>query len=119
MTTTAATSDQAIIDLGSEWVKGDMHRVYFNRSVEPGQLSLDEAYGLSWNYESRDASERGTYLDQTHIPTAEAQRIQRRLNDAKVWFDFADGKFHARGLDQADFERVVAGIRARVASLSA
>lgn len=75
---------------GSEWQKGDKHRIYFN--------NLGELYGLkTWRYKTGNIS--GAQLDGRNISNSQAKKILEKIVSSKMWFDVKDGKFWQQGPD--------------------
>jgi hypothetical protein len=94
---------EALKRIGSEWVKADKHRIYFN--------DLTVWYGLECSYYNTGNVSSAT-LDGEHVSNCEARRILGRLGGSKVWYDFEDHKFHGRDIGQGDFNVIVKAIRA-------
>ena len=70
---------------GSEWIKEDKHRVYFN--------DLAEFFGLSCSrYNTGNIS--GATLNGEKISNSRASEISAALGMSKVWVDVKDGQFH-------------------------
>lgn len=70
---------------GSEWIKEDKHRVYFN--------DLAGFFGLSCNrYNTGNIS--SATLDGEKISNSRASEISGALGGSKVWYDVKDGQFH-------------------------
>jgi len=70
---------------GKLWEKNSMKRIYFNRDVVIKAIKLDVDY-----YNTGNVS--GATLEGDAISNSEAKRILSGID--KVWYDFADGKFH-------------------------
>ena len=109
---TAITEEQAIKAGGKLWGKYGKKRAYFNE--------LENAIGLEINYYNTgnisSASLRGEKISNT-----KAGKILFMLNDAKVWYDFADNKFHGKadyGTRASDvtMEEVIASVEKMVAN---
>jgi len=78
---------------GTEWVKDELHRVYFN--------NLEELYGLDCRcYKTGNIAE--AFLHSEPISNSEARRIRGCLCDMKIWFDMKDRKFHSFVQDRLD-----------------
>jgi hypothetical protein len=75
---------------GSEWQKGEMHRVYFNDL--PTWFGLDIEYYNSGNVCSAK-------LDGEKISNGEAKRYMSRLH-GKLWFDVTTDQFNSMDLDE-------------------
>lgn len=97
---------EALKKIGSEWQKGDRHRIYFNDLATLAGLDIDR-YGTG--------NISGATLDGRTISNSEAKRIVSRLLDTKVWFDVADGKFHWQAPAGSDdwIKRILTAIRAK------
>jgi hypothetical protein len=104
-----ATKEQlaAMRAIGKEWERGDKHRIYFN-------LDIPAIFGLKVSY-YKTGNVSGASLNGGGISNAEGRRMLARL-DGKVYFDFADGKYHASGLDNADAKVVFAALKEMVAA---
>lgn len=102
----AYTQEQidALKEIGSEWQKNEMHRIYFN--------DLDVWYGLDCSYYN-SGNICGATLDGEKISNTSARKIQGRLS-GKLFFDLADNKFHGKGIEQNDFNVIVAAIKAKM-----
>jgi hypothetical protein len=94
--------------IGSEWQKNGMHRIYFNH--------LEDLYGLDCSY-YKTGNISGATLNGELISNSEAKRIQARLA-GKLWYDLADDKFYGRGLQQADFSILVAAIKTKMTEMT-
>ena len=84
-----------LIKLGSEWQKGEHHRIYFN--------NLCELFGLSYSvYKSGNIS--AATLDGERISNSRAKEIKFALAGAKVWYDLNSGEFCWKGIsDTRDY----------------
>ena len=70
---------------GSEWTKGEMHRVYFN--------DLAALFGLSCStYKTGNIS--GATVHGEKLSNSRARELNHALRDSKVWYDVKDGEFH-------------------------
>lgn len=98
-------------ELGSEWEKNGMHRIYFN--------DLPGWYGLQYErYNSGNVS--SATLDGEHISNSKATGILSDLLALKIWYDVTTERFYWKaGLrtDPQYFARIVAAIRARAAEM--
>jgi len=80
--------------LGSEWKKGEKHRIYFN--------GLGEWYGIKTErYNTGNIC--GATLDGETISNSAAKRLLGRLMDCKVWFDVPTGSWFTQ-TNQGDTE---------------
>jgi len=78
---------------GTEWVKDELHRVYFN--------NLEKLYGLDYRrYKTGNIAEAS--LNSEPISNSEAGLILSCLCDMKIWFDMKDRKFHSFVKDPRD-----------------
>ena len=73
---------------GTEWQKGNAHRVYFN--------DLDRWYGLRVEY-YESGNIRSATLSGDAISNAQARAIISNLRWSKVWFNVTDGRFYHSG----------------------
>lgn len=90
---------------GTEWQKGDMHRVYFN--------SLTGWYGLDYAlYNTGNVS--SATLDGDKISNGRARELIGKLGSAKLWYDMTDNKFHGKGVGQQPFTNIVTNIKAKI-----
>lgn len=86
---------------GRLWEKHGYRRIYFN--------DLPALYGLEYDtYNTGNIS--AAWVDGERVSNSEGRRILGRLAFAKVWYD-VDGKFHGKGIEQGDFEKIVRRIR--------
>lgn len=72
---------------GKIWEKGTMKRVYFGADVVLPKVGFKVNY-----YGTGNVS--GATLKGEAISNSEAKRIMAAMQFAKVYYDFADGKFH-------------------------
>ena len=70
---------------GSEWTKGEIHRVYFN--------NLAELFGLSCSTYGTGNISSAT-VNGAKMSNSKARELSRALRDSKVWYDVKDGEFH-------------------------
>lgn len=89
--------------IGNEWVKGDMHRIYFD--------NLAGRYGLKlWHYNTGNVS--GAQFRGDDISNSQGKRIQERFWQAKLWYDVKGGEFQSRGMADEAVEYIVNVIKA-------
>jgi len=87
---------------GSEWQKGEQHRVYFNQ--------LGYWYGIrTTRYQSGKI--QSATLDGQPLSNNKAHDLLVYLDGGKVWFDVNAGQFRFQGLDREDGEFIVQAIR--------
>jgi hypothetical protein len=76
---------------GKLWEKttdrGELSRIYFNTELVSEFIALDVSHYNSGNI-------CGAYLDGSRISNSAAGRILSSLVDGKIFYDFADDKFH-------------------------
>ena len=100
------TVEQLIAVGGSEWQRGNNHRVYFN--------DLAGLYGLSTNhYNTGNIS--SARLHGEKISNSRARELSNTLRTAKLWYDVAESKFMAIGLEPPMMQIIIGTIRDRVA----
>ena len=76
---------------GNLWENYGKCRVYFNGA------DIAARQGLDWGtYNTGNIS--SATLDGEKISNSEAKRILAGFGLHKIWFDFADGQFHTRGV---------------------
>lgn len=93
---------EALKRIGNLWERGEMYRIYFN--------GLDRWFGLEvTRYNSGNIS--SAKLDGETISNSAAKRIISNLYDAKVYWDYADGKFHGKNIDNDAFLKIVGNIK--------
>ncbi len=93
-----------LIELGSEWQKGENHRVYFN--------DLSAWYGLRLVRYNSGNIQSATF-DGEAISNSYAKEIDGKFVGVRVWFDFADGEFHSQGtIKPGAFNKIVNNIKA-------
>lgn len=92
-----------LIELGSEWQKGENHRVYFN--------DLPQWYGLkAIRYNSGNI--QSATFDGEVISNSQAKEIDWKFAGCKVWFDFTDGEFHSQGnIKPGAFNKIIRNIQ--------
>lgn len=91
--------------IGSEWQKGDMHRIYFNNILEI--LEAEITYHKTGTF-------RNVEVNGQRISNNEANGIKQF---AKVWYDVKTGEFGFKNLDKIYFEQVVEAIKEKVAEM--
>lgn len=96
---------EKIKSLGSEWEKGEMHRIYIN--------DLHELYGLDLNYFGT-GNISSAKLDGEKISNTKARKITTDLDFAKYWYDVKTGEFHSKGLSDNAKERIENGIKTKL-----
>lgn len=96
---------EALVKLGgSEWIKGDYHRVYFNGDA------LCEIIGLSIStYKTGNVS--FAVMNGEKISNTKASSLRSRLFTGKFWFDAKTGEFASRDMSSEIFETVIAAIK--------
>lgn len=108
MTTETMTAEQLVAVGGSEWQRGDKHRVYFN--------DLASLYGLEVNrYDTGNIS--GARLNGEKISNGQARQLLNTLQMAKLWWDVPTGKFLTQGMEAEMSGPICAEIRRRVAEM--
>lgn len=100
------TVEQLVAAGGSEWRKSGKHRVYFN--------DLAGLYGLETNrYKTGNIS--SARLHGEKISNSRARELSNTLRTAKLWYDVAESKFMAIGLEPPMMQIIIGTIRDRVA----
>ncbi len=103
---------------GSDWTSrdGKLHRCYFN--------DLAPLMGLHVSmYGTGNVS--GATLNGDHIANSRASELLGVLSSTKLWYDYADGMFHARVSERGtrDYtsqeiaDQIVMAMRARIAAV--
>ena len=95
---------------GSEWQKGNNHRVYFN--------DLHKWYGLETSHYKTGNISSAT-LDGEPISNSKAAQIMKRFGYTKIDFDVATGKFISQrsnswGATDSEIEEVVKAIKSAI-----
>lgn len=90
---------------GSEWIKNDMHRIYFNNIFE--LLDAEITYHKSGTFDN-------VKINGQRISNNKANGIKQF---AKVWYDVKTGKFESKNIDKIYFEQVVEAIKEKVAEI--
>lgn len=90
---------------GSEWQRGTMHRIYFNNL--PGWYGLETERYQSGNISSAQ-------LNGEKVSNSEARAICERLALGKVYYDFADDRYHGQGVPSDDFQVITRAIKRAV-----
>lgn len=103
--TTQAAYIKALKQIGSEWQKGNLHRIYFN--------NLATWYGLEVeHYNSGNIS--AAWIDGEAISNSRAKHLDTTLRFGKVYYDVNAAKFCAQNLEQPMANKIVAAIKAKV-----
>ncbi len=89
---------------GNIWEKNGMVRAYFN--------DLPGIYGLEIE-RYNTGNIRNAKLDGEYCSNSEARRLidKMGMGDGKLWYDFADEKFHGKNLDSEMFKSLVEKIK--------
>jgi hypothetical protein len=82
---------EKLAELGNEWIKGDMHRIYFDDLA--GWYGLKTKLYNSGNINS--ATFRGDEISNT-----EAREIENKFLGKKVYFDVNANKFGSTGFEK-------------------
>lgn len=91
--------------IGSEWQKGETHRIYFNNIFE--LLEAEITYHKTGTFDN-------VKINGQRISNNEANGIKML---AKVWYDVKTGEFDYKNLDKIYFEQVVESIKEKVAEI--
>jgi hypothetical protein len=90
---------------GSEWIKNDMHRIYFNNIFE--LLGAEITYHKSGTFDN-------VKINGQRISNNKAYSM---LKFGKVWYDVKTGKFESKNIDKIYFDQVVESIKEKVAEI--
>ncbi len=90
--------------LGSEWKKGEHHRIYFNNVFE--LLDAEITYHKTGTFDSVE-------INGKRISNSKANSIKQF---AKVWYDVKVEAFNCKDIDTELFEQVVTKIKSLVAA---
>jgi hypothetical protein len=90
---------------GSEWIKNDMHRIYFNNIFE--HLDAEITYHKSGTFDN-------VKINGQRISNNKANGIKQF---AKIWYDVKTGKFESKNIDKIYFDQVVESIKEKVAEI--
>ena len=100
---------EAYAKIGSEWQKGNHHRIYFN--------DLGARLGVETSRYNTGNISYATQ-DGLKISNAQAKRILSRCNYSKFWYDVNDGKFHTKGeLTSDEFAHIIESIKSEAETL--
>jgi hypothetical protein len=88
---------------GSEWIKGSMHRIYFNDLASWFGLQIDTYKTGNISYAE---------LNGERISNSQARKVENRLFTAKFWYDVAEGRFHGQNMSAEDFQTILQAVRA-------
>jgi hypothetical protein len=91
--------------IGSEWIKNDIHRIYFNNIFE--LLEAEITYHKTGTFDN-------VKINGQRISNNEANGIKQF---AKVWYDVKTGEFCYKNLDKIYFEQIVDEIKAKVTAM--
>jgi len=79
-----------IKQIGKEWIKEDMHRIYIN--------NLDQIYGLeTTSYKTGNIS--SATLNGEKISNSRARQLSTDLSCAKIWYDVKTGKIETQHIN--------------------
>lgn len=103
-------NNEKLSELGSEWKKGDKHRIYFN--------DLAAWYGLETSH-YKTGSISGAKLKGELVSNSEAKRISSKFSYVKLWFDVPTQKFmmqrdEVHGASHEMIKTVIEAIKAAV-----
>ena len=97
-----------LLEIGSEWAKDEMHRVYFN--------DLELLYGIRVE-RYHTGSVRSAWVDGEMITNTDARKILSGLS-GKLYYDFATGAIESRGIKPELLPKLVAAIESKCAAES-
>ena len=100
---------EALKAIGSEWQKGNYHRIYFN--------DLGSRLGIETNrYNTGNIS--SATQDGERISNSQAKRVLGRCVYSKFWYDVPTDTYYSKGeLTADDCKRIKASIEAEVTAL--
>ena len=84
---------------GREWIKNDIHRIYFNNIFE--LLEAEITYHKTGTFDN-------VKINGQRISNNKANGIKQF---AKVWYDVKTGKFESKNIDKIYFDQVVESIK--------
>lgn len=84
-----------LAEIGCEWKKGDMHRIYFNNAKE--LLKMEVEYYQTGSI--RNAKINGELLSNSKAYTI--------IKSSKVWYDVKTGKFESKNMEKKYFDIIV------------
>lgn len=90
---------------GTRWQRDTMDRVYINDLARWSGLEV-VTYGTG--------NVRSARLDGEEISNTVARKLGAMLALGKVWYDLADDRLHARGIEQDEFDVISARIHATI-----
>jgi len=93
---------------GREWIKNEMHRVYFNLDVTVPALGLVLSF-----YNTGNISR--ALLNGETISNCEATRILHSI-DGKIWYDVKSDKWYSQGVSSQYSHDIIAGIKSRLST---
>ncbi|ASL41243.1 MULTISPECIES: hypothetical protein [Acetobacter] len=88
---------------GAEWIRDEMHRIYFNADVT--------AELIGFEYCLRKGRVSSAKLNGEKISNARGQEILVALDFGKIWFDVATGEFHSKNIPDTLSNEVMAAIK--------
>lgn len=91
--------------LGNEWQKGDMHRIYFDPA---------EFYGLRCEYYN-SGKIRKAWLNGEEISNTQGREIEGRFVQSKIWFDVKAEQFDSKNIQPKALARIIENIQTKAA----
>ena len=102
----APSKIESLLAIGSEWVKGDIHRIYFNNLAQ--HIGLDVSF-----YKTGNVSSANIFGES--ISNTKARQLLNVLEFGKVFFDVKNAVFAQNGkLPKEMFEQIVYSIKISV-----
>jgi hypothetical protein len=91
--------------IGSEWIKNDIHRIYFNNIFD--LLEAEITYHKTGTFDN-------VKINGQRISNNDANSIKM---SAKVWYDVKTGEFDYKNLDKIYFDQIVDEIKSKVEAM--
>lgn len=99
---------------GTEWVRDDMRRIYFNIDATAPLMGFEYEMRLSRRKGVSVLSVAYARLNGENLSKARGMEIYGKFQ-GKIWYDLADGKFHQKDCIDPDFaEQIIAAIKGAV-----
>ena len=87
-------------EIGTEWTKNGMHRIYIN--------NVSDLYGLHPTY---------SQLNGTTISNTKAGKLRVACSEMKIYYDFSDDVFHCKTVTATDTDEIFRTVVAKIQNM--
>jgi len=94
--------EEKLLQIGNEWKKGTMHRIYFS--------NLPKLYGLNIQ-RHKTGNIKSATLNEEKISNNKATKLEIALNSGKMWYNVNTGKINSKDLSEKQQEIIISNIK--------